>query len=157
MTLDWGVSRTTFPALKWGPTYAKTLVVGFWPLQVDTYPEPADGSSTVRGKVAVEDGWSTGFHRFLAVTIGSIPPETETMELGPRTGWDTVDGWCDFLEWARAARPIRWVPNAAVPGTYVNCLLQAPWDEAPEPDWAGRRRIRLVLRATDPATYFDTY
>ncbi|HYC32668.1 MAG TPA: hypothetical protein VEB59_10310, partial [Gemmatimonadales bacterium] len=95
--------------------------------------------------------------RFLRATVASIPGTDEVGSYGLRSGWDSADGWSDFLAYARQARPIRFVPDADAPSEYVPCLLVEPWQEPPEPGWAVRRTITLLLRATDPSIPFEGY
>jgi hypothetical protein len=153
----YGASRFTLPLILWGAGYAKTLTLG-WPLLgVSTYSEEADGSDTVRGKVQAMDGWQTGLHRFLKATVLAIPGTNESQSYGARSGWDSTDGWADFLAYARQCRPIRWVPDADDPDTYLACLLVEPWRDPPAIGWAQRRQPTLVLRSLDPDVGFAGY
>lgn len=152
-----GVYRSTLPLLRWGAALEHTVTVGFYLVDVQTYAQEADGSTTQRGKVVAFDGWALGVHQYLACTVTAIPSVAEVGPLGTRTGWDDVNGWEDALAFGRQGRPLAWVPNAAVPGTAVACELIEPWDQSPDPDWASRRRLRLVLRSLDPAIRFGGY
>lgn len=150
--MNFGASRSNAPAILWGPARATVLRFGFPALGANTYPLPGEASQRRTAKSGAEDGWSIGRDMRLEVTHTAIPGTTESdpYGYGEATGWDSADGWQDFLAWCWAGNGLRWRPNVLVTGVDVDCRLVEPvkgWN--PEIGFAGRRTVRLVLRRTD--------
>jgi hypothetical protein len=162
MTLPIGASRALAAGILWGAGFAKTLRFGFPMLDVRTYGLAREGTKVTRAMVEASDGWAFGNDHFIEFVLPAIPQEdaVDPYGYGDATGWDSTDGWADFLDYARRKIVIRLVPNLAAPAP-IDCLLAEPWTDAPEAGWNLTRQLKVVLRALDASdgtpVYVDGY
>jgi hypothetical protein len=164
MTLGIGEFRGIVAGITWGASFEKTLRFGFPLLDVKTYPLAREGTKVTRAMVAESDGWSFGHNHLIEFMTPAIPQEDEVdpYGYGAASGWDSPDGWADFLDWARRKIVVNFIPNLdAIVATSIPCYLVEPWTESPEAGWNLRRELRLVLRTLDDdgglPVYFDGY
>lgn len=112
--------------------------------------EPVEGSQFAAAPSGARDAWIVREEPRLAGSVRWIP--TTVIASPPFTGWDDVDGWNDFLTFARAMNSFDFFPDRTL-GTKITSHLVAPLSgEIPlEPD--GTRNMRLIIASADATTY----
>jgi hypothetical protein len=141
------MNRGKTPRVLWGAGLVNTLYFGYYLDDANAYSLPKPGFERVRVG-DTDDAWATGHDYFLTGNARWIPYATA----GSITGWDGATGWDAFLQWAREGNTLRFIPDAATLGTYVDCLLVEPLDGAPPLEEDNTRSVALKLRATTAFT-----
>jgi hypothetical protein len=151
-----GAVRYTLPQFVWGAALDKTLEVGHPFDRATTYPDPAPGLSTMDRRVAAErDVSSRGVDFLIDLTINAIPGVSlvSGRYMVPVAGWDSADGWRDFLQWAMNPRHVfHLLPTRDLPLAFWRCRLRHPTrdDEQPVADpFRFTRQLSLTLVNAD--------
>lgn len=135
------------PARKilWGTNYENELLPGEL-YNIVTDREPRDGSEFVQGASGIEDSWITGFDYVMDAEARFVP-DLPGGSVSPISG---PLGWQDFMDWARAKNPFRFVPDASLPDFYVDgCYLVEPMRGLGGLGTDIKRRISLKIRSAN--------
>jgi hypothetical protein len=144
------VSAGQIPAFKWGASYVNTLTFGYPLYNGRAYSDPSLGSERARAPSGVMDAWKPGDDQVLEGDARWIPTTDSSNPVA--TGWDGATGWREFLEWARDANVVRFVPDKDTPGTYIESYLLEPWEGPPgREDDDGTKQVHLKLLSTGTA------
>lgn len=135
------------PQLFWGATLENQLDCG-WPLEAPvTYPVPRAPSEVMQAADAsAEDGWYVGTDYILEADFRYVPAASQPALLA--TGHSAPNGMDALLSWARQRGKVRFVPDRAAPGNYVDGYVVEPWNGPPgiEP-LDGSQRYHLKFRS----------
>jgi hypothetical protein len=141
----------TKPKITWGTSFASTITFGYPLDSAVSWTEPSEGSVIRRLTNGVMDAWIEGHEARLRAEVRWIPSTATTTPVAA-TGWDDVNGWCDFLEWAREGHIFRFYPNSST-GSYISSQLVGPEDAPSLEDTDGTRKFTMELRSTDGSLY----
>lgn len=131
------------PKITWSDGYSKTLSFGYKMDSVVTYAPADDASQFALLQNGNEYGWIPNTSYVLEGDIRWIPFEDTTNPVA--NGWNSVDGWREFLEYARTKFPFRFYPDKDS-ATYITSYLVEPINGTHGLEIDGTRRIRLVIR-----------
>lgn len=107
--------------INWGTNNENVLTLGYPLDNVTCYGMARTGSETAQAPSGTEDGWYVATDYILEADIRWIPEVTTTNP--PASGYSQPTGLDAMLTWGRAKNTIRFIPNTANPGFFVDCYL----------------------------------
>lgn len=140
------------PKITWGASFAKTLNFGY-PLDTPvSWTEPSEDSIVKYLASGIVDSWIVRHEAYLEAQVRWVPT-TNTTSPVTASGWDSTDGWMDFLEWARAGNAFRFYPDKDQ-GTYYAAQLVEPMSGGIALEKTdGTRKFALKLRTSDGSRF----
>ena len=136
-------TSTTIPKIVWGYNTNKTLSFGYGLDNVISYSNIDDASQFALLQNGAEYGWVVNTSYILEADVRWIPFEDTTNPIA--NGWNTTDGWREFLEYGRTKLSFRFYPNKDQ-ATYITSYLVEPLNGTHGLEIDGTRNIRLIIR-----------
>src|SRR6266568_3006962 len=132
-------------AILWGSSLENQLDIGFSLFDIISDREERDGSEHVQSPAGAEDSWIVGRDFILDAEVRFIPDGPGTSPI--QTQLSGANSWQAFLDYARDANPLRFVPDVTAPGFYIdNVYLVEPRKGFGGPGADLRRKFRIKLR-----------
>ncbi len=131
------------PKIVWADGFTKTLSFGYPLDNIITYSTIDDGSQFALLQNGTEYGWVVNTFYVLEADIRWIPYQNTTSPTA--NGWNSTDGWREFLEYGRTKFPFRFYPDKD-DATYITSYLAEPLNGTHGLEIDGTRRLRLVIR-----------
>lgn len=131
-----------------GEIFWNELNLGYPLDEAVSYSRPAEGSAMAFLPSGEVDAWDAGETHVLSAAARWIPRENTASPLA--TGWDGATGFRAFLAHARRGNPCWLSPDITDLSAGWTMHLEAPFDDAPEPEPDMTRRVALVLRSATP-------
>jgi len=136
-------TNITIPKIVWWYDYSKTLSFGYGLDNVITYSSSDENSQFALLQNASEYSWIINTFYILEADVRWIPYNDTTNPVA--NGWNTTNGWREFLEFARAKNPFRFYPDKDS-ATYITSYLVEPINGTHGLEIDGTRNVRLVIR-----------
>jgi hypothetical protein len=136
-------TNLTIPKIVWWYDYSKTLSFGYGLDNVITYSSSDENSQFALLQNASEYSWIINTFYTLEADVRWIPYNNTTNPIA--NGWNTTNGWREFLEFGRAKNPFRFYPDKDN-ATYITSYLVEPINGTHGLEIDGTRNVRLVIR-----------
>ena len=134
-------NSNSIPQIRWGNGFLNTLVFGYPLDNIITYSTIDDGSQFALLQNGAEYGWVVNTSYILEADVRWIPYSN----IDFINGWNSFEGWREFLEYGRTKLPFRFYPNTDG-ATYITSYLVEPLNGTHGLEIDGTRNIRLVIR-----------
>lgn len=109
------------PLFKHQASFASTLNIGYPLDNVVCYPVERDGTEAAQAPGGTEDAWYVGTDYVMECDVRWVP---ELATSNPVADGHSVAGkWEAFIIWGKQRGLIRYQPDKATSGTYVDCYL----------------------------------
>ena len=132
-------------SLLFGTNFENRIDIGFPLFDILTDREERDGSEHIQSPSGIEDSWITGRDYVIDTEVRWIPDGPNTSPV--QTQLSGPVSWQEFLDWARDANALRFVPDATVPDFYIdNVYLVEPRKGFGNLSPDLKRNVRLKLR-----------
>jgi len=131
--------------LLWGAGFENELRIGFPLFDLVTDREEREGSEHIQAPSGVEDAWITGRDYVIDAEVRWIPDGPGTAPV--QTQLSGAVSWQAFLDYARDANALRFIPDDTAPDFYIdNVYLVEPRKGFGNPSADIKRNVRIKLR-----------
>lgn len=122
--------------------------------QCQTWAQPRPGGYRTPLQSGLIDYWYTGMDHVLQAKVRWVEAD-DTYSMGPvASRYNGVNGWDEFLKYAKSRQPFTFVPDIDLPTTTQVCYLMDPMEGLVSLDDDLTRTISLTIRSGTEFTGF---